>query len=82
MPERRPGAKHLQELRTLMEKEGECLFMEPYYKMSAMEEIAKSMDLRIGLLDPIGDQGVSSYEQLLKQLAQGFLTCLANRRDS
>jgi zinc transport system substrate-binding protein len=82
MPERRPGAKHLQELRTLMEKEGECLFMEPYYKMSAMEEIAKSMDLRIGLLDPIGDQWVSSYEQLLKQLAQGFLTCLANRRDS
>jgi zinc transport system substrate-binding protein len=82
MPERRPGAKHLQELRALMAKEGECLFMEPFYKVNAMEEIATSLGLRVGLLDPIGDQRVSSYEQLLQHLAQGFLTCLANGRNS
>lgn len=81
MPERRPGAKHLQELRGLLAKEGECLFMEPYYKMDAIEEMAASLGLRIGLLDPIGDQQVSSYEQLLKQLGQEFLACLADGRD-
>ena len=81
IPERRPGAKHLQELRGVLAKEGECLFMEPYYKMEAMEEMAASLDLRVGLLDPIGDQQVSSYQQLLEQLGQGFLTCLANGRN-
>jgi zinc transport system substrate-binding protein len=80
-PERRPGAKHLQTLREVLAKEGECLFMEPYYKAQGMEEMAKTLNLRIGLLDPIGDQQVSSYQQLLQQLSQSFLTCLADRRD-
>lgn len=80
-PERRPGAKHLQELREVLAAEGECLFMEPYYKAQGMEEMAKALNLRIGLLDPIGEQQVSSYQQLLQQLSQSFLTCLADRRD-
>jgi len=80
-PERRPGAKHLQELREVLAAEGKCLFMEPYYKAQGMEEMAKTLNLRIGLLDPIGEQQVSSYQQLLQQLSQSFLTCLANRRD-
>lgn len=80
-PERRPGAKHLQALREVLIKEGECLFMEPYYKAQGMEEMAASLNLRIGLLDPIGDQQISSYQQLLQQLSQSFLTCLTDRRD-
>lgn len=80
-PERRPGAKHLQELREILAKEGECLFMEPYYKVQGMEEMAASLNLRIGLLDPIGGQQVSSYQQLLQQLSESFLTCLADRRN-
>ena len=55
--------------------------MEPYYKVQGMEEMAASLNLRIGLLDPIGDQRVSSYQQLLEQLSQSFLTCLADRRN-
>ena len=78
-PERRPGAKHLQELRELLATEGECLFMEPYYKAQGMEEMADSLHLRIGLLDSIGDQQISSYQQLLQQLSDSFLTCLADR---
>ena len=81
-PERRPGAKHLHELREILANEGKCLFMEPYYKVQGMEEMAASLKLRIGLLDPIGDQQVSSYQQLLEQLSQNFLTCLADRRDN
>ena len=80
-PERRPGAKHLKELREVLAKEGKCLFMEPHYKAQGMEEMALTLNLRIGLLDPIGDQRVSSYQQLLQQLGQSFLTCLADRRD-
>lgn len=80
-PERRPGAKHLQELREILAKEGKCLFMEPYYKVQGMEEMAASLNLRIGLLDPIGGQQVSSYQQLLQQLSESFLTCLADRRN-
>ncbi len=80
-PERRPGAKHLNELREVLAQEGECLFMEPHYKVQGMEEMAATLNLRIGLLDSIGDQQVSSYQQLLQQLSQSFLTCLADRRD-
>lgn len=80
-PERRAGAKHLRELREVLAEEGKCLFMEPYYKAQGMEEMAQTLNLRIGLLDPIGEQQVSSYHQLLQQLSQSFLTCLADRRD-
>lgn len=80
-PERRPGARHLKELREVLAREGKCLFMEPHYKAQGMEEMAITLKLRIGLLDPIGDQRVSSYQQLMEQLGQSFLTCLAYRRD-
>ncbi|HSC69550.1 MAG TPA: zinc ABC transporter substrate-binding protein [Cellvibrio sp.] len=79
-PERRPGAKHLQELRDILAKEGKCLFMEPYYKAQGMEEMAAALKLRIGLLDPIGDPQVTRYQQLLEQLGRSFLTCLADGR--
>lgn len=80
-PERRPGAKHMLELREVLAKEGRCLFMEPYYKAQGMDELAATLNLRIGLLDPIGEQQVSSYSQLLEQLGQSFLACLADRGD-
>jgi zinc transport system substrate-binding protein len=79
-PERRPGAKHLQELREILAEEGKCLFMEPHYKAQGMDEMAAALNLRIGFLDPIGGQQVSSYQQLLLQLGESFLTCLANGR--
>ena len=80
-PERRPGAKHLKELREVLAKEGKCLFMVPHYKAQGMEQMALALNLRIGLLDPIGDQQVSSYQQLMEQLGQSFLACLADRGD-
>ncbi|WP_062058390.1 zinc ABC transporter substrate-binding protein [Cellvibrio sp. OA-2007] len=80
-PERRPGAKHLKELREVLANEGRCLFMEPHYKVQGLEGMVTTLNLGIGLLDPIGDQQVSSYQQLLQQLSQSFLTCLADRRD-
>lgn len=77
-PERRPGAKHLKELHEVLKQEGKCLFIEPYYHAESTEAMAKSMGLKIGVLDPIGDQQVSSYQLLLEKLGQSFLTCLAD----
>ena len=77
-PEQRPGAKHLKMMREVLAKEGKCLFMEPHYKVRAMDDMAADLKLRIGLLDPIGDQQVSSYQQLLEQLGQSFSRCLAD----
>lgn len=77
-PERRPGAKHLKELQEVLRREGKCLFVEPYYDVSSIEEMARSLGLKIGVLDPIGDQQISSYQTLMEKLGNSFLTCLTN----
>lgn len=78
VPERRPGARHLQELRTVLAKEGVCLFLEPYHNTRTLEDMARTLDLRLGLLDAIGTGEVSSYQLLMENLGQSFLTCLAD----
>lgn len=77
-PERRPGAKHLKELQDVLKKEGKCLFVEPYYQTDSMNAMVQSLGLRLGMLDPIGGQQVSSYKELLENLGSSFLTCLAD----
>lgn len=77
-PERRPGAKHLKALQEVLKREGKCLFVEPYYQVESIESMAKSLGLRIGVLDPIGDQQVSSYQLLLEKLGQSFSACLTD----
>ncbi|OZY87653.1 zinc ABC transporter substrate-binding protein [Cellvibrio mixtus] len=81
-PERRPGAKHLQALRNVLAREGRCVFMEPYQNSRSIEEMGRSLGLNIGLLDPIGNDKVSSYNDLMEQLGQSFLTCLADGRNT
>jgi len=78
-PERRPGAKHIQELRNVLLQDGQCLFMEPQASGSAVTELARSLNLRTGLLDPIGNDDVASYAQLLSNMREQFLACLADR---
>ncbi len=80
-PELRPGAMHLRELQDVLKKEGRCLFVEPYYKAGSTEVMVQSLGLKIGTLDPIGGQQVSSYKVLLENLASSFLTCLADVTD-
>lgn len=78
-PERRPGAKHLQELREVLTAEGKCLFTEPQASNTYIHELARSLNLRTSLLDPIGNNEVTSYAQLLSGMREQFLTCLADR---
>ena len=77
-PERRPGAKHLQALRNVLAKEGRCVFLEPYHHSRSIEEMALSLGLKVGQLDPIGSLEVSSYSELLQLMGQSFLTCLTD----
>jgi len=78
-PERRPGAKHLQKLREVLKAEGKCLFTEPQATNTSIQELARSLNLRTALLDPIGNDEVTSYAQLLSGMREQFLTCLTDR---
>jgi zinc transport system substrate-binding protein len=75
-PERRPGAKHLYQLRQSLIGRASCLFIEPYYDSGGARKMAKELGLRIGVLDPIGGEHIQTYEQLLIALAGEFLACL------
>lgn len=77
-PERRPGARHLKELNNVLKEEGKCLFTEPHASDASTQKLAHSLNLRIGLLDPIGIEA-STYGELLGNMREQFLTCLANR---
>ena len=77
-PEQKPGAKHLHQLREKLAKEGECLFLEPQNDQQSLRDLAQELHLRVGTLDIIGGQSVTTYSQLMEQIAKGFSTCLAN----
>ncbi|WP_341936746.1 zinc ABC transporter substrate-binding protein [Marinimicrobium sp. C2-29] len=75
-PERRPGARHLYELRQRLAGAA-CLFTEPYYDMSAARDLAQELDLRLGELDLLGaSEAVTDYPGLLDTLADNVLECL------
>lgn len=78
-PERRPGAKHLYELRSQLKERASCLFTEPYYDMRMAANLAEELNVRVAALDPIGEEDVTTYKQLLEKMGQAFLTCLTDR---
>lgn len=77
-PEQKPGARHLHQLRQILAKEGRCLFLEPYGDTQSARNLAQEFKLRTGILDSLGTQGVENYPQLLEQMSNSFLACLAN----
>ena len=78
-PEQKPGAKHMHQMREKIGKNGVCLFLEPYNDAPSALSLAKEFHLRLGTLDALGAQNISSYTQLLETMANAFSTCLANR---
>lgn len=75
-PERRPGARHLYELRQQLQG-AVCLFTEPYYDMSAARNLADELALRLGELDLLGaDAAIRSYPALLEALGEAVVSCL------
>lgn len=78
-PEQRPGAKHLQELRAVLSKEGKCLFLEPYNEQQSVRDLAVELNLHAGVLDALGSQSVNTYSQLLENMTGAFTACLGGR---
>jgi len=77
-PEQKPGAKHMHQVRKNLAKEGKCLFLEPFNDMQSARDLAQELHLQTGTLDALGAQGVTTYTQLLEQMAKAFSACLAN----
>lgn len=75
-PERRPGAKHMYQLRKNLHGKAECLFVEPYYDQHKMRELSEELDLRLGTLDPIGSASTQTYDALLQDMTEALLACL------
>lgn len=79
VPELRPGARHMAQLRKVLAAGGECIFSEPYQKTDQVDALAQQLGLRQGQLDAIGELS-TSYAQLLRQMAQVFTECLGQGR--
>jgi zinc transport system substrate-binding protein len=77
-PERKTGAKHLNQLLRVLKSEGKCIFGEPSVDSAQLLAIANQHQLRVGFLDLMGIKS-SSYQQLMQSLAESFSTCLSDR---
>jgi zinc transport system substrate-binding protein len=77
IPEQKPGAKHLAQLRKEL-AQGRCLFLEPYNDMTSARDLARELNLKLGTLDPLGSASATSYSLLLEQMASAFVACLGD----
>lgn len=76
-PQRHPGARKLAEIRAQLQQPGTyCLFSEPQFNPSLVAAIGDGLELRQGVLDPLG-ASASSYPELLLSLGQQFHRCLS-----
>ena len=80
-PERRPGAKRLQEIRTtISELDARCLFSEPQFNPALVQIVVEGTDAKTAVLDPLGAEltpGPDAYFALMRNLARALRGCLA-----
>ena len=83
-PERRPGARRLQEIRdTLQETDAACVFAEPQFEPALVATVVEGTSARAGVLDPLGadlEEGPDQYFRLLEGLAGSLVDCLGAAR--
>ncbi|MCW9051905.1 MAG: zinc ABC transporter substrate-binding protein [Motiliproteus sp.] len=82
-PSRRPGAKHLIEIRQKLENsEAVCIFSEPQFKPAVIESITEGLDLNRGTLDPLASDfkiSANGYIDFLTSMAEQFQQCLSKK---
>ena len=80
-PSRKPGAKHLAQLRQQLEQaQVNCVFVEPQYSAALIESVTRGLNVRQGELDPLAgaiESAVGSYQQFMSGLVQQLQRCLA-----
>ena len=80
-PERRPGARHLANIRhEVRHNRAKCLFKEPQFKSAIISVVKEAVAVRIGELDPLGiaqRPGPDAYFGTLIDLAENLVDCLS-----
>ena len=80
-PERRPGARHIRQMRETIAASGaRCIFREPQFEPQTLAAIVEGSDIHIGQLDPLGvglEPSVNGFFHLMRNLAQDFTGCLS-----
>jgi len=74
-----PGAEQLEEIREIIEHDKiTCIFSEPQFNPDIINAVAKDMDIKTGVLDPLGatlDPGKDLYFDLIKNMSKSFKGC-------
>ena len=74
-----PGAEQLSEIREIIEHDKvSCVFSEPQFNPDIINAIAKDMNIKTGVLDPLGaslNPGKDLYFDLIKNMSKSFKGC-------
>jgi len=74
-----PGAEQLAEIREIIEHDKvKCIFSEPQFNPDIIKVVAKDMNIKTGVVDPLGatlDSGKNLYFNLIKNMSLSFKGC-------
>ena len=74
-----PGAEQLSEIREIIEHDKvSCIFSEPQFNPDIINTVAKDMDIKTGVLDPLGatlNPGKDLYFDLIRNMSKSFKGC-------
>ncbi len=78
----KPGAARIAALRAQLGDSGvRCAFAEPQINASLLDTVTEGMDVKIGILDPMGGNlpsGPGQYAAMLGAIADSMATCLSH----
>ncbi len=81
-PDRPLSVKQMKKLQQVIEENKvQCLFFEPQFSSERLKPIAAALEVRLGVLDPLGaeiDAGAAHYFSMMRQLAKNLRACLSN----
>ena len=79
-PDRKPGARRLQEIRDRLHTDGvACVFAEPQFPPDVVATLIEGTGVRAGTADPLGatlEPGPDLYPSLMRTLARSLAACL------
>ncbi len=74
-----PGAEQLAEIREIIEHDRvACVFSEPQFNPDIIKAVAKDMNIKTGVIDPLGatlNSGKDLYFSLIKNMSASFKGC-------
>ena len=81
-PSRKPGARHLQNLRDqILAQNVSCVFVEPQFKPATLDAVTRDLNLKRGLLDPLAsdiEPSTGAYTKFIAALISEIATCLTS----